>query len=147
MRLQGKMPWKANAKMSQIKLKRFFFRSGCALRGGLAGLPPPLAHSLFYPLNAWRNCYVSKQVKLPDRQTDWEAGRQAGRQRVSHYVYAACDDDNKKHRLADAIKTEAASATPTRWHAPAVVFIWQKEIEKEREREGEIYLFIYRLQK
>lgn len=104
--------------------------------------PPPASRSLSLLPTECLKELLRKQTSKTARQTDRLRSRQAGRQRVSHYVYAACDDDNKKHRLADAIKTEAASATPTRWHAPAVVFIWQNEIEKEREREGEIYLSI-----
>lgn len=135
------MPWKANAKMSQIKLKRLSFRVRWAnvAKGGLAECLKEL---------------LRKQTQLPDRQTDpeterltdaktdrrierkthWQAARM--RQRVALRIRSV-RWRQQKNCLPDAIKTEAAP-TPTRWHAQRYLYgrkreIWQGRTHKTKQ--------------
>lgn len=106
--------------MSQIKLKRLSFRVRWenAAKGGLAECPKEL---------------LRKQTRKTARQTDRQRDLQMRRQRDewrdssgSHYVYAACDDDNKKTAYQMLLKRKQRQ----RPHAGTPSGIYMAEREK-----------------
>lgn len=110
--------------MSQIKLKRLSFRVRWenAAKGGLAECLKEL---------------LRKQTRKTARQTDRQTGREphrcADRQTDgwrdssgSHYVYAACDDDNKKTAYQMLLKRKQRQ----RLHAGTPSGIYMAEREK-----------------
>lgn len=123
--------------MSQIKLKRFFFRSGCALRGGLAALTLSLSRPISECLKELLRKQTSKTARQSDRQTRRCEGRQTDRetdrQRVSHYVYAACDDDNKKIAYQMLLKRKQRQ----RLHAGTPSSKSAREGDREKYGKGE----------